>query len=106
MNAKPLNSPVLSFTEKSMLHVSCKQDVEFKPKNLQLSCLAISSGKFPKYKFFIVMIGAWNGMRYFLYFIDIAQYCLIQCLPPAKVDYLQKYFLWWKGEKNLNVVEF
>ena len=39
------NSLVLLFLGKSILHVSCKQDVECKPKSSQISCLVISSSK-------------------------------------------------------------
>ena len=46
MKAKPLNFPVLLFIGKSIFHVSRKQDVEFKHKSSQISCLAISSDNF------------------------------------------------------------
>ena len=52
MNAKLLNFPVLLFIRKSILHVSRKYGVDFKPKISQISCLMISSSKLPTYTFY------------------------------------------------------
>ena len=54
-NAKHLNFPVLLYIGKSILHVSHKYGVEFKPKSSQISCLLIFSGKVPAYIFFIAI---------------------------------------------------
>ena len=71
MKAKSSNFLVLLFMFKSILHVSCKKDVEFKPKSSQISCLVISSGKLSIYLFLIdILLGSLvvrlNGMQYFL----------------------------------------
>ena len=61
MKAKSSNFLVLLFMLKSILHISCKKDVEFEPKTSQISCLVISSGKFSIYFFLIVIFcsGLW-----------------------------------------------